>query len=277
MSNLAPLINGVGIPLAVSTIILLIGLRIRKQGAHAWLAAVAGSFGFAASGVALSGMPELPPINVINWMILLMPVIPAVILLINSVKSKFWAALSWVPVFAVTSWLIAQPMIEYHWESTGVAVWWIGSLAVIGAAFRWVLAMVEEKTENGYVMLFTLIGLLTLTSVLLLLSGSLLLAQYAGALAAATGPALLLIRFGGQERVLVYATGVVAFGVIGFLTLGHFFAELTLLNSGLVLLAGLIPVTIRMTRVNHQHVLHFASMAVPAMMAIIIAWRQSGY
>ena len=132
-------------------------------------------------------------------------------------------------------------------------------------------------TENGYAMLFTLIGLLTLTSVLLLLSGSLLLAQYAGALAAATGPALLLIRFGGQERGLVYATGVVAFGVIGFLTLGHFFAELTLLNSGLVLLAGLIPVTIRMTRVSHQHVLHFASMAVPAMMAIIIAWRQSGY
>ncbi len=235
MSQLMPLVYGVLVPFAVSALVLLLGRALppRAQPAVSLVAAV---LAFIVAQIALTGRPELPPSEASQWLVWILPVL--VPLGLVCAHLPVWArTLGGIVGVYGALYLVLRPMVQWTWESTAVAAAWNSVFGLMAALIFAGLAALTRAHDPGRSPRFVVIGLLTATSIALAATGSLMLAQLAGAMAAAVGPLALArpqqIAF---PPLLVY---VVALLLAMLLAMGVCYSNLPLPLAGLLSLAGL--------------------------------------
>lgn len=240
MAQLMPLVYGVLLPLVVSALILVVGrlLSPRMQPAVSLAAAV---LAFVAAQIALTGRPELPPSEASQWLVWILPVLIPLGLVFTRLPN--WAQVLGGLAGAYGSlYLGLRPMVQWTWESKAVAAAWLSGFVLLAAFMFAGLSALARTHASGRSPRFAVIGLLTAASIALAATGSLMLAQLAGAMAAALGPLALAkpqkIVF---PQPLVY---VVALLLAMLLAMGVCYSNLPLPLAGafgLVGLAMMIP------------------------------------
>ncbi len=235
MSQLMPLLYGVVLPLVGSTLILLAGrlLPARSQPSISVLAAV---LAFTAAQIALTGRPELPPSEASQWLVWLLPALLILGLAVEGLP-RLVQALSAALAVVGTLYLLLRPMVQWTWESNWVAAGWLLGYSLLAGLIHVGLAGLAGSQSERRLPRFSAIGLLTAAAIALAATGSLMLGQLAGAMAAALGPlALAKPRSVAFPPLLVY---LLALLLAALLAMGVCYSNLPLPLAGLLALAGL--------------------------------------
>jgi len=234
MAQLMPLAYGVALPILVSLIVFAAARRLTQS----FAAAMAVAAGFLTGQIALSGWPDLPPIDAAHWITLAVPTA----IIVTGATRELAAPARWAARLILSAALLTlmlRSMITYSWSSTTVTLTWLFTLTAL-MLLTWKAVQTNlDRDPAGRLTRWHLIAVLSLEAVLLALSGSLLLAQLAGAGAAATGPLALFPR----DRVQLNQTFAAVITVIsvGLAVAGYFYAELPGLSALFLILALAAP------------------------------------
>jgi len=272
VAQLMPLIKGVLVPLLVALIVYYSCARFFKR----TVAAVAVTVGFLAGHYALVGWPGLPPGDASHWLFFLVPLL--LIITLAVVRLPKLARLGIIlAFFAVSLILLLRAMIDYHWTTTGSAVLRIGALTIAGSLVDIGFRYLSCPGSGGRWIRWHLVWILSLEAVMLGLSGSVLLAQLTGAMAAALGPLALFPR----DRVHVDSAlcAVIALAITALACLGHFYSKLPLYAAALLVLAALAPLALpKSVRTRGGFAGLWPSIvvtAVPGLVALALLIRQT--
>jgi len=146
-------------------------------------------------------------------------------------------------LFLALPYALLGPMLQYSWGGLEGVLWITG----LGTA-AFVLALVLEHAAgrgSGFAMPLQLTLLATGSSILLVLSGSVLLGQLAGILAASLGAFLVLAFFFPSLSLAGGTMTVFSIQLAGLWMLGYFYAELT---ATIALILFLAPLAVGLSR-----------------------------
>ncbi len=213
------------------------GSVVRPQGGAAALA-----LAFASALVAMNGWPRMPPVEATQRLFVFVLLALALSYFVRKLSDGKQLATTFVLALPVLAFLL-ESQIEHRW-STLASVIWILSLAAVGVLLAWgwstsiVRASVETAPKGSDPLWAAAIRptLLGLAALCLGLSGSALLGQLMGALAAATATveAWQLLK---KEQVWLKADALVWTVASGGLIANTFFyAELAPIPAALLVL-----------------------------------------
>lgn len=224
------------------------------------------ALGYFAGHWLVTGWTKFPPADTTNWLpyfALVAVVIGATLPFVRQARARLIV----VALLAMAAMrLLLQPKFRYGWSSArGWMIVVCMSLGVVLVAFAVGSLLRKSSPRFGSPLLLLIVcgG----TAGALLLSGSILLGQFAIVLAAALAGACIIAVFtsvSGEEIAPVFALMLVA-----LLASGYFFAELPIASSILLAAApclALLPV---------KFVARIALVSLPVAIAIFIAFRAS--
>lgn len=243
-----------------------------KERARAAFGPVALGLAYLSGHLLITGRVTFPPADTTNWL----PYFALVASVLGAscalVAIKPWArVLIFATISAGALTLLLKPKFQYGW-SVGEGSLWVASLVLVFVLLAVILDAVGRRTatEMPAFLLVTCAG----TFGALMLSGSILLGQFAAVLGAAV------------LGSLVFALGKVALGrgivpvfslLMGaLLVCGYFFADLPLRSAILLALApafALIP--IGQPGKFLAFVIRFTLVSVPILLALVAAFRAS--
>lgn len=229
---------------------------------------------YLAGHLVITGWTSFPPADTTNWL--------PYFALAAAVLGAFCAVLPitvWarMVIFALVSTgalrLLLKPKFQYAW-STGEGWAWVVCLGCAIVLLAIILDALAHRPETAVEMPVFLLIVCAGTSGALMLSGSVLLGQFASVLAAAV------------SGTLVFTAGKVALGrgivpvfslLMGALLVsGHFFAELPAVSAGLLAFAPILALS-HVGRSNKLLALGIraALVSIPVALALILAFRSS--
>ncbi|MEZ4270704.1 MAG: hypothetical protein R3C68_04510 [Myxococcota bacterium] len=235
MPTMSLLFYGLILPGIVAGVFTWIGRRFRRSAA----ASAGKGIGFAllAGYVGLVDWPAWPPNEATQWLVLIAPLLGGVVGL-----SAWWShrpVLRWGLRFITTAvllFLLLGPMREYHWTSTQGVVW----MVALGAVVLWLWRSTETLTQRcrsvGLVM--ALLSVAIFSAIALAASGSILLGQMAGMLAAGLGSTLIFSAGALGQTVRSGAATVTVILLGAVIGLGYFYSALPA-SSALLLVAAM--------------------------------------
>lgn len=249
-------------PALVAGAVLALGWRAGRP----WVAALAVAAGYVAGHAAIIGVPPLPPIDATHWAFHVAWMAGLVAFLPGSARRALLAL--GVPV------IVLWPRISQAWSVGVSAAWLIGSALVLYSSAAG-LESLEGRRAARCLPLGLTVGV-SLASVTLLLSGSALVAQLAGALAATLG-ALTVGTWLWPERS---PSGAVLPFLAIFSTLllvGIHYVEMPLASAILLVLFPLSVALVDLGALRRlPNAAAFAGAALlggaPAALAALIAW-----
>ena len=195
MAFLSPLIWAMLLPALAGAACCLIARQLRARGARAepdtpapmpWLGAIAISLAAALSHFGLIGWPQFPPIDVTSWPMFLSIAAVVTATAVGAVNGVWW--LKWperIAFSVLVPWLVLQPLIMWSWEGSEKYLF-VGGIAAAFAVL-WTSLDQYQRRVNTFTFSVLLLGYAAAASGLLILSGSALLGQLAGAIAAVCG------------------------------------------------------------------------------------------
>jgi hypothetical protein len=245
-----------------------------KERARSALAPVALGLAYLSGHLVVAGWVTFPPADTTNWL----PYFALAAAVLGSscslVATKTWARLL---IFVVVSGgalrLLLKPKFQYGW-SLGEGWLWVACLICAFVSLAVILDALGRRTATATEMPAFLLITCAGTFGALMLSGSVLLGQFAAVLGAAVfGSLVFTIR-----RVALGRGIVPVFSLLlgALLVSGYFFADLPLASAMLLALApavALIPIG------TPSKLLAFGirsvSVCVPILVALVLAFRSS--
>ncbi len=279
MLTLRDLLWGVALPAFAAAAVLGMGWQPwrREHPAGTGLVAVpvALAIGFVLGSGGVLGWPALPPLDSVEWLVLLGFFWAAVgvaesLLAISGVRLWLERAL----VASVSAWLLLRPLVSYAWSGAEAGAW----IAGLTGAMLLACAALERCDDRspGVSSAAAALILAAASGLVLLLSGSQKLGQLAGAL---SGSLLGLVVFAAVARGAALGRGgVLVFGMLwsGLLIAGYFYAGLTWLNALLLFSAPLLGCLNELRALNglnrwQRAATHLALVAFPCGVAVMLA------
>jgi hypothetical protein len=274
--------QGVLLPVLVAAAVLLAGLRPwRRPGAEGrggWWGAWALAAAFFAASWALRGRPHLPAREATEWIPwLAVPAAAAALPLARRLPG--WG--TWLARGALSlalSVLLLLPLLRHTW-SAGAGTAWIAGLAAAVLLLWWALEGLAARLRDPSVPL-VLLGVASGSGAVLMLSGSALLGQLAGALAAALGPLWLVSWWRKDAGLGRAAVPVVVVVLAGLWMAGRFYADLPAASAALLALAGPAAWTVLLPPVRRlalwaRLAIGAAAVIVPLAAALVLTLRAS--
>jgi hypothetical protein len=284
MLNLDAILLGVVLPAVTASAALLAIWRPWRKAASPsgtiGAGALAIGLAYAAGYAALVGWPPFPPVEATQWILYLL-VAAAGLCLLERMTSRPPNWLLWgfrVGLVAVALVLILRPMMTYSWSPGRTAVWLAG-LCILALVFwlelEWVLPGVEALS-SWFVLTIVAVG----CSLCLAVSGSLLLGQLGGVLAAAAAGATFPAFLPGGRTIDRASVRVPAVILTCLLLSGYFYSELPAISALLVTVAPLAARSVPQASLAGRRpfivaVVRGAAVAVPIVVAVIIAFASS--
>ncbi len=232
MSLLQPVVLGVFLPAIVCAVVLVIGWWPRRQGVLSsegtWSGAVGLGAGYVLGHVIATGWPPFPPVDATQWLIFLAIIATVVGLLdtrwrqVDSLRGIVrW---SWRVLLSVaTVWLLCRPLLSHSWGALVAAGWVVG--LTIGLIAFWTSIDVLAERVSGASMSLVLLAVAAGGASVLFVSGSALLAQRCGVIAAMLGACLVIGWWCPVMSLARGAVPVVAVVVGGLWISGYLYAE----------------------------------------------------
>jgi hypothetical protein len=264
------LLFGVGLPAIIVAIVLVIAWRPwrsqRTPAGGEWGGPLALGAGFAAGYLALFGRPPFPPIDSTDWLFFL-----AVLLAVSGVIDGLWRLPGWLrcvvglAVAALTVTSLLSPLVRNTWGPAEGAAWLAALAAIVWLVWSSLDALAGRDGNDSLVL--QLVAVSGMASLVLMLSGSLKLAQLGGAQTAALGASLLVSLV---SRSRGFARGAIPVFVVlssGLMISGHFFASLTAANA---LLLGAAPLLCWIDQIPTVHNLRRWQRVVVRTIAVLI-------
>jgi hypothetical protein len=279
---LRPILWGVLVPAVVSGAVLALdwGPWRREGGRRGGdrVGAVALGGGFIAGQVGLVGVPPFPPIDATHVLVYLALVGTGLGLWLGPRPAT--GPLGWLlrgaASLSAPAWLL-RPLLTHRFELWS-GVLWIGGLA-FGTLALWIALEALAKRPPGSVGF--LVPLVTASggAVALLLSGSALVAQFAGVLAAALGPATVMASLRPRAS-LASAAPVEAILLSALWIAGLFYVEVPAWSA---LLLGVAPIAASAARLLAQRKLSPGAAGALAVLAafastaaaVAVAYREA--
>ncbi|HWM25691.1 MAG TPA: hypothetical protein VNP98_12785 [Chthoniobacterales bacterium] len=245
-----------------------------KERARGPLGPLAVGVAYLAGHLVITGWMSFPPADTTNWL--------PYFALAAAVLGAFCAVVpitNWarVIIFALVSTgalrLLLKPKFQYGW-SPGEGWAWVACLGCAIVLVAVILDALARRPETAVEMPVFLLIVCAGTSGALMLSGSMLLGQFASVLAAAV------------LGTLVFTAGKIALGrgivpvfslLMGTLLVsGHFFAELPAASAGLLAFAPILALSY-VGRSNKLLALGIraAFVSIPVAVALVLAFRSS--
>jgi hypothetical protein len=193
----------------------------------AWGGAAGLALAYAAGHLGLVGAPPFPPVEATQWLFWL------------ALLAGLWGAMEdrlrllarvrlggRVILAIVLPVALARPLVTYSWGA-GKGTLYVALLGIAVAALSWIVQRTAERRDGALVPALLLV-VATGSAGLLVMSGSALLGQLAGLLAAASGAALVLAFW--RPRVSLAGGGVTVAVLLlsGLWITGFFYAEMPL-------------------------------------------------
>lgn len=270
---MAMLLKQIVFPLLTSILIIAVAFRIPGTVPRRLGIALGAGLGLLISAAAIVGVPSLPPIDSSHWLMLLAPVIPLLFWLEQKLPHPLMRLAFATATSAGALMLLLKPIIEYQWEATLTAAGWIIGLTLAATGFRFGLQRSVRVVNNRWTQLFLWAGVVLVAAILIALSGSMSLAQQAGAFNVAMLPLLLVLKLSKDQDLFDYLTPVVAYVLTALAVIGHFYSELSVGSVILLAAAALIPQLLvgRVASSKLQPVFAAAGVILPAAVALALA------
>ncbi len=257
--------------LAVAAAIAGLALFCRGERARAALHSFALAFGYAGGHFLIAGLTKLPPADTTNWLPYLglaAAIAGSAGLFVRPLAVR-WLLLGVISIGALR--LLLAPVFHNTW-TVGIGWLWVGSLAAATVLLGIALSALHRSTSYKFEASLCLLIVSTGSAGALILSGSLLLGQFALVLSGAIAGASILQLRGAVED----CGAVVALLLVALLACGYFFADLK--APAAVLLAAapifaLLPA--RISRPSVRFVVRLLLVSAPVVAALILAFRSS--
>jgi hypothetical protein len=201
-----------------------------------WGGAAAVAFAFAAGHVTLQGWPPWPPVTALHTLVYA-ALIGGVIAAAEPVWGK-WIAARWpirLAIAGAAAWFQFNTLTEHTW-STGESVMWMAAVTLTICAM-WELLDLYAAQKTGFVTPIIVWMSASAVSLGLVFGASALLGQLGGSLAAAFGAAIVLSLWARTFPLNQGAVGLYALAAGNLLWQGHFYAELPLVSTLLLIAA----------------------------------------
>lgn len=268
---------GMALPAVVSGTMFLVAWRRRAPLAGGiWSGATALSIGYVTGHIGVAGLPPFPPTEATQWLAYL-ALAGMALGLVDALYQKNPAWLRWglrLLLAAATVWLPLRPVVEYTWgPAKGV-----GGMVALGIALLafWTQleALAERQPGAGLPLLLFIVT--AASSVMLLVSGSALLGQLCGALAAAIGASWVVAWESPMFSLSRGARPVVSVLLGGLWLNGYFYADTPLtsvLLMALSLMAAWVGQVERVQRLApwQANLARVGAVLVPTVLAVILA------
>ena len=245
-----------------------------RDRARSALAPLAIGLAYLSGHLVITGWASFPPTDTTNWLPYFALAGAILGLCCTLIATKAWAR---VLIFALVSAgalrLLLKPKFQYGW-SLGEGWWWIACLVCALVLLAVILDALGRHSiiasEIPVLLLITCAG----TFGALMLSGSMLLAQFAAVLGAAVfGRLVFAIRKVALGRGIVPVFSLLM-GTL--LVSGHFFAELPLSSAVLLAFApGLALIPIGVPNKLLALGIRSAFVSAPILVALVLAFRSS--
>ena len=230
------------VPAVVAGITWVISWRMWRRRSLAprghWGGAVGIGLGFVSANMVLVSWPPFPPNTAAQWLVYLAVAASALALYEGKLRrSPAWLWRFRFALSAVFMLILLRSMIMYTWTDPQ-ALFWI-AIIIPTTASVWKYLDDLAKRRTGAALPMSLWLVCAVAGVCLLVSGSALLGQLAGALAAMLGAAVLL---GLWARGFTLSGGGISVFVLlyaGLLWQGCFYSELPIASGGLLFVAPL--------------------------------------
>lgn len=253
----------------ISVVALWCGQRARRV-----LIPLAISLGYVSGHLFATGRFGFPPADTTNWLPCFALAGAALGALFPAVRLPAWARLFLFAMLGAGALrLLLKPKFQYGW-SLGQGWTWVVSLAFGIVVLAIVLDALGRRPETAIALPFYLLFLSAATFGALMLSGSMLLGQFATVLAAAVlGTLVLTVR---KIAVGPWIAPLFSLLLGALLISGFFFAELPGTSAALLALApALALVPIRQTGATAAFLIRAALMSLPILAALFLAFRAS--
>jgi hypothetical protein len=201
-----------------------------------WGGAPAVALAFAAGHFTLQGWPPWPPVTALHTLVYA-ALIGGVIAAAEPAWGK-WVAMRWpirLAVAGATAWFQFNTLTEHTW-STGESVMWLATVTLTVCAM-WELLDLYAAQKTGFGTPVIVWMSACTVSVGLVFGASALLGQLGGSLAAAFGAALVLSLWARSFPLNHGAAGLFALVAGNLLWQGHFYAQLPLVSTLLLIAA----------------------------------------
>lgn len=245
-----------------------------KDRARGALAPLALGLAYLAGHLVITGWIAFPPVDTTNWLPYFALTAGVLGALCALVATKAWTR---VIIFALVSAgalrLLLKPKFQYGW-SLGEGWLWVGCLVSAFVLLAIILDALVRRPATALALPIFLLITCAGTFGALMLSGSILLGQFAAVLGAAVFGSLVFAAWKvplGRGIVPVFS---LLLGVL--LVSGHFFAELPLACAMLLAFApALALVPIRASNKLLAFGVRFALVSAPVLAALVLAFRSS--
>jgi hypothetical protein len=256
--------------LAVAAAIAGLAIFCRNERVRAAMVFFGLALGYAAGHLLITGLPKLPPADTTNWL----PYLGLAAGIAGVAGLFVRSPMRWL-LFGVISagglWLLLAPMFRDSW--TGATGWlWVGCLAagtvLVGFAINILNRSGSFKFEAPLCLLIVSAG----SAGALILSGSLLLGQFALVLTGAiAGTSIVRLRHPVDP-----GSEIVSLLLVALLTSGYFFADLK--APAAVLLAAAPLFALMSNRISSGPIraaVRLLLVSAPVIAALILAFRSS--
>ncbi len=234
-----PIITPALVPAAIAFVCLLVSWRAWRRRSLAaeghWGGAAALALGFLSAYLILVSWPQMPPKKAMDWM-------PYLVLIagVAGVTQRYWGK-RWYARFslnlllgALFAGVLLRSYLQNTWDRVEGIIW-IAGLAAATTILRNTLERLATK-RTGASLPLSLCLFSAVSSVAYTLSGSALLGQLTGALAAVFGAAILLAWWAPGLSLAAGTLTVFAPVYVGLLIQAHFYSELPLISAVLLYL-----------------------------------------
>jgi hypothetical protein len=252
---LGVVLKGLLLPGALAFALLLLpgGLWRRSSGSpgRRWVAPLAVGLGYVAAQLLLLGLPAFPPLDTTQWLLVLALVATLWGLAEAEDLGPRWSrALVSLVISLGSGYLLLRPLLGSTW--TAATGWpWIAGMGLAIFALWQALGIWARRAEPIALPLVLMIWVAG-TGLVLALSGSVLLGQLGGALAATLAAALLLELWNPAKAITSAAIAPLVVILSGLLLNGAFYSEtpvgsvvLLVVSPGVAWLAGLLAALVK--------------------------------
>ena len=238
-------------------------------------APIALCIGYAAGYSGIAGLPSIPPIDAAGWTVYI-PIIAAAIsiaITFFNFKERYYYLFAGLMSFGI-SVLLLKPLLQYAWNAAEGALWMSGTGIFI--LLIWLLLNKSADISGSLPALSAALVLSAFSGITLLLSGSILLGQLSGVLAASLVPVAFLSLLAPDLALYRMATPVIVPVLAGLWVIGYFFAEMPLMSTAFLFIAACSTFICKLRWVGglsplKRSFITGAAAAVPSAIALAIA------
>jgi hypothetical protein len=232
---------GIVVPALIAALAMALAWRPwRRQASRTngfWGASVALTAGFATAFLGIRPGSPLPPREAVDWLFL-MAAAGLVLGLIDGlcVIEKWIRPIVACACLAPFVWLLLPPLHPESMSTVTKTAWAIGLLIPAVAWWMWLDAFAVSHT--GPLVPFLLGIVSSAVALVLMMSGSKLLGQLGGVVAATMGSCFAVAILANSVSLARGGVFIAVSMIAGLLICAHFYAYLTRLNGSLLLIAG---------------------------------------